>query len=205
MSKTVCVRGVQEKPGAGRKMVAQETQVGWGERSEPQQSRLAISVLEFFGVDLKGCRVATKERIESTNKLEKASIRSAFSLIAILSTVMLSAPASSEVIPASVSRVHHVVIVWLKEHGNAAARERYLEASRRLSKLPMVLRYQVGTVLAGGRDVVDSSYDVAVVATFESQQALHAYLDDPTHKEVIEQGLKPLVEKVVVYDFAETP
>ncbi|WP_255556279.1 Dabb family protein [Methylococcus sp. ANG] len=111
---------------------------------------------------------------------------------------------SADVIPADGGRVQHVVIVWLKDHGNPAARQQYIENSRRLGKLPMVLRYQVGTVLAGDRAVVDGSYDVGVVATFENDQALRDYLAHPEHRKVIEESLKPLVEKAVVYDFKES-
>ncbi|MDD2768757.1 MAG: Dabb family protein [Methylococcus sp.] len=125
----------------------------------------------------------------------------------ILGWVLLGAAWSSsafcEVVPAAGGRVEHVVIVWLKDHGNPAARQQYIENSRRLGKLPMVFRYQVGTVLPGDRAVVDGSYDVAVVATFESEQALRDYLAHPEHRKVIDESLKPLVERAVVYDFRE--
>ncbi|UZR30387.1 Dabb family protein [Methylococcus mesophilus] len=111
---------------------------------------------------------------------------------------------SSEVIPAGGGRVQHVVIVWLKDHGSPAARQQYIENSRRLGKLPMVLHYRVGTVLTGDRAVVDSSYDVGVVATFENDQALRDYLAHPEHRKVIDESLKPLVDKAVVYDFKES-
>lgn len=131
-----------------------------------------------------------------------------FKRICISGAVLLGgvfpAMAAAEVIPADGRRVQHVVIVWLKDHGSPAARQQYIENSRRLGRLPMVLRYQVGTVLAGDRAVVDSSYDVGVVATFENDQALRDYLAHPEHRKVIEESLKPLVEKAVVYDFKES-
>ena len=113
----------------------------------------------------------------------------------------IARPALAGPLPA----VHHVVIVWLKEHGNAGARQRYIEIARAQAKLPMVVRYQVGAALPGGREVVDSSYDIAIVASFENQDALSAYLQHPEHKRVVEEGLKPLVDHFVVFDFAETP
>lgn len=103
------------------------------------------------------------------------------------------------------NRVHHVVIVWLKDAGNRAAREQYIAHSRRLAKLPMVLDYRVGTPLPGGREIVDSSYDVAVVSTFANPQAVTDYVEHPEHKQIIEQALKPLVAKAIVYDFNEAP
>jgi hypothetical protein len=119
--------------------------------------------------------------------------------------LMFTAVGSAEVMPPAAGRVHHVVIVWLKDHGSQTARRQYIEASKSLSRLPMVWRYQIGTVLPGGREVVDSSYDVAIVATFENARALDEYTRHPDHKKVLEEKLKPLVDKVVVYDFAEAP
>lgn len=70
----------------------------------------------------------------------------------------------------------------------------------------MVWRYQVGTALPGGdRKVVDSSYDVAINATFESAQALEAYVQHEDHAKILQEKLKPLVDKAVVYDFVEGP
>lgn len=101
-------------------------------------------------------------------------------------------------------RIHHVVIVRLKDHGSAEARQQYIEATRSLSKLPMVSSYHVGTALPGKRDVVDSSYDVAIVATFENAQALDEYSRHSDHDKVINEKLEPLADRVVVYDFVET-
>lgn len=121
-------------------------------------------------------------------------------------TIACGTPALADTVPyRGEGRVHHVVVVWLKEAGNATARQQYITQSRQLSKLPMVADYRVGTALPGGRQVVDSSYDVMVVATFANQQAISDYLEHPEHKRVVEEALKPLVAKVVVYDFAEAP
>lgn len=112
----------------------------------------------------------------------------------------------AEEAPASnARRVHHVVIVWLKDAGSTAAREQYIAHSRRLSKLPMVLDYKVGTVLPKTREIVDSSYDIAVVSTFADQAAIQAYLDHPEHQTIVQEALKPLVARAIVYDFVDAP
>ncbi len=130
-------------------------------------------------------------------------------LIAFLlgTTIVSGQPVLAEAIPgaAAVTRVHHVVIVWLNDAGSPAAREQYIAHSRQLAKLPMVIDYHVGTALPGRREIVDSSYDVAVVSTFANQQAVTEYSEHPEHKRIVEQALKPLVAKAVVYDFAEAP
>lgn len=124
-------------------------------------------------------------------------------LASILAIMLLAAalggPASAE----PQTPVHHVVIVWLKDHGNPEAQKRYIELSRAQSKLPMLVRYQIGTAVPGGREVVDSSYDVAIVASFENKAALDAYLQHPEHQRVIDEALKPMVDHFVVYDFTE--
>jgi hypothetical protein len=113
------------------------------------------------------------------------------------------AVSSAEIASPGTGRIHHVVIVWLKDHGSSEARQQYIEATRLLSKLPMVSSYRVGTALPSKRDVVDGSYDVAIVATFENAQALDEYSRHPDHDKVIDEKLKGLVDRVVVYDFLE--
>lgn len=104
-------------------------------------------------------------------------------------------------------RVFHVVVIWLKQHGDENARRQYIEGSKRLAKLPGVLSYDVGTITDIKREKhspgVDDSYDVAVTSSFESKQALENYLQNPEHHKVVFEVLKPLVEKYKVYDFAE--
>lgn len=104
-------------------------------------------------------------------------------------------------------KAFHVTVIWLKQHGDAEARRKYIEASKRLAKLPGVLSYNIGTVAVINRDkpshAVDSSYDVAISSTFENQQALENYLKNPDYHKVVHEVLKPLVDKYKVYDFVE--
>ncbi|MGR8941198.1 MAG: Dabb family protein [Gammaproteobacteria bacterium] len=104
-------------------------------------------------------------------------------------------------------KVHHVVVVWLKQHGDPEARRKYIEGSKRLSKLPGVLSYDIGPIAGIKRDKpspsVDDSFDLAVSATFESKEALENYSKHPEHHKVIQDVLKPLVDRYKVYDFAD--
>ena len=99
-------------------------------------------------------------------------------------------------------KAHHLVVIWLKQHGDNNARQQYIEASKRLAKLPGVLRYNIGTPALIKRDnpspAVDDSYDIAISSTFESQQALENYSKHAEHQKVIQEVLKPLVEKYKV-------
>lgn len=98
--------------------------------------------------------------------------------------------------------LHHVVVIWLKEPGSQAARHRYLEISRSMAKLPGVLSYSVGAPVPSSHQPVDSSYDLAIVAVFKDQKALDEYNANPQHAKAVEE-MRPLVQKLVVYDFAE--
>lgn len=104
-------------------------------------------------------------------------------------------------------KIHHVVIVWLKQHGDAAARRKYIEGTQHLAKLPGVLTYHIGTPADVKRNKpshsLDDSYDIAIASTFENRQALENYLNHPDHDRVIQEVLKPLVAKYKAYDFVE--
>ena len=103
----------------------------------------------------------------------------------------------------STSNVHHVVVCWLNEPGNREARQKVIEVSRGFSAIPGVINVRAGRVIHSEREIVDSSFDVAIYLSFENEQKLFEYLNHPIHKEAVEKTLKPLVRKVIVYDFIE--
>ena len=106
--------------------------------------------------------------------------------------------------PAETPRaVTHVVVCWLKDPGNADARDRIIEASRSFSAIPGVLSVRAGPVLPSERSIVDDSFDVAIVLSFEDSQALAHYLKHPQHEKALREVLQPLVRKVTMYDFVE--
>lgn len=98
-------------------------------------------------------------------------------------------------------RVSHVVVAWLKEPGNAQMREQFVNASRALENLPGVLSRHVSAVIPSDRPKVDDTFDVAVTVTFENAQALKKYMKSQKHKDMLKKQLKPLVNRVVVYNF----
>ena len=104
-------------------------------------------------------------------------------------------------------RLHHVVIVWLKNSGDSSAIARYIEASQSLTRLPGVVSYEVGQPVKipqrRASKALDESYDIAVASVFESQQAFAAFLKNPDYARVAQEQLRPLVEKYRVYDFIE--
>ncbi|WP_051906447.1 Dabb family protein [Methylomarinum vadi] len=98
-------------------------------------------------------------------------------------------------------KISHVVLVWLKESGNQQIRHEFVQASQQLNGLPGVVNRHVGVVVPSDRVIVDDTFDVAITVTLENKKALQAYIQHPKHKKILEQQLKPLVNRVVAYDF----
>ncbi len=98
-------------------------------------------------------------------------------------------------------RVSHVVIVWLKQPGNEAMRQQFIQASQQLNDFPGVISRHVGVVSPSDRSIVDDTFDVAVTVTLKNRAALKAYLNDPKHKKILHDKIKPLVNRTVIYDF----
>ena len=70
-----------------------------------------------------------------------------------------------------------------------------------LKSIPGVVSLRAGTAIASERPIVDSSFDVALVISFTDRSALNSYLSHPLHVELVETTLKPLVARILVYDF----
>ena len=103
--------------------------------------------------------------------------------------------------------VHHVVIVWLKQHGDEAIKQQYITASKPLVDIPGVLSYTIGIPAAIKRarpnPAVDESYDLAISSRFVSEQAYEEFLKNPEYLKLAQEVLRPLVEKYSIYDFVD--
>lgn len=100
-------------------------------------------------------------------------------------------------------RVQHLVFCWLKEPGKAEARQQLIDAAKKLSDIPGVVSIRAGTAVASDRPVVDSSFDVGIVITFDSVASMQAYLVHPRHQTAVNTLIKPLTSKLLVYDIVE--
>lgn len=98
-------------------------------------------------------------------------------------------------------KITHVVMVWLKQPGNEQQRSAFIKASEQLNDLPGIVNRHVGVVVSSDRGIVDDTFDVAVSVTMESQQALKAYLNHPKHQKILNEKIKPLINRTVAYDF----
>ena len=96
--------------------------------------------------------------------------------------------------------VSHVVLLWLKDSGNTEHQQTLRDAADQLRVIPGLLRVDHGPALPSDRKVVDDSFDIAYVMLFESEQAVRDYDPHPVHRDVADNTIKPLVQKVIVYD-----
>jgi hypothetical protein len=112
------------------------------------------------------------------------------------------APVSQQ---ASQGPVLHIVVCWLHEPGDVEARRRLIETSRQLESIPGVVSVAAGEAAPSEREIVDDSFDVAVVMSFRDEQALASYLTHPRHRDAVREVLRPLVERMVVYDLDARP
>ena len=99
------------------------------------------------------------------------------------------------------TEVHHVVFCWLKDTNDMRLKSKIIEESYGLQKIPGIIQFKVGKSLKSHRDIVDDSFDFAIYMTFDSKDAMDRYIDHPVHKKFVSQLLKPVLNKVLVYDF----
>ena len=122
---------------------------------------------------------------------------------ALLLLAVVCGAGLSQADPPGEPGVVHVVLVWLNEPGNAGHRQQIIDGSKKLTEIPGVQDLRVGRVVPSERDVVDSSYDVALYLRFDSQAALQAYLAHPIHKTVVKEQFLPVMDYYRVYDFTD--
>jgi hypothetical protein len=95
----------------------------------------------------------------------------------------------------------HVVIFWTDSANPNSADELLAGANKFLKNIPGVLAFHVGKMVPSHRPVVEQSYQVALNISFADKNAEHNYQAHPQHLEFVEHCVKPLVKKVLVYDF----
>ena len=99
--------------------------------------------------------------------------------------------------------LQHVVLIWLKDAGNAEQQAKIIEVSRSFRDIPGVLDVQAGKAVASERDIVDDSFDVGILVVVPDERRLAEYLAHPIHQRAKNDVLLPLVEKILVYGIQE--
>lgn len=96
----------------------------------------------------------------------------------------------------------HIVIFWTDPAQPKAADELIAGALKYLQPIPGITHFHIGKMVGSHRPVVDQTYQVAMSTMFSSKQAQDDYQVHPLHLEFVARCVKPLVKRVVVYDFA---
>jgi len=118
----------------------------------------------------------------------------------LLCITLITTLCACSFLPSSSPTVKHIVVVWLKEPGNTNHRQRILDASQQLRKIPGIISVQGGTVISSNRPVVDSSFDIALVINMRDQEVLSHYAQHPLHQQLLENEFKPLIERYRIFD-----
>jgi hypothetical protein len=116
---------------------------------------------------------------------------------ALAAAMVLLLSAATQAAPGEVS---HVVVFWLKNPQNTAARAALARASKSFRTLPGVVRVEVGRPMPVRRPQVEQSFDLAVIFTFRNPTALERFAADPRHTAAVTKVLKPLVKRYEVFN-----
>ena len=98
------------------------------------------------------------------------------------------------------SAVSHIVFVWAKENTSKENIAAMINRAEMLSKIAGVNSMKVGTAVPSERSTVDDSYDVGITLSFDTVDAMQAYLVHPEHVKYVSTYVKPYAENLLVYD-----
>lgn len=121
----------------------------------------------------------------------------------VASAVALGATAATAAMtsaaPSKAKLVHHVFF-WLKNPESKEDLARLIAGVRSLEKIETVRSLHVGVPASTEkRPVVDNSFSVSELLTFDDVEGQNAYQVHPLHLKFVEE-CSPLWERVVVYD-----
>src|SRR5687768_3431505 len=112
--------------------------------------------------------------------------------IAVLALAFFPTRASSAE-PAGKGKLTHIGLVWLKNSGNAAERQRLIDALHRFAReIPEVRSLAVGQPHGSASKLVDSTFDVCFTMQLDDQAALDRYGKNPAHQKAAEEAFLPL-------------
>src|SRR5687768_4067029 len=121
--------------------------------------RLSAVALVVVAIFMSGC--AAKQRDEAA--VEAASSdrwRATDEAVVNTLTEAVRSPRSHA------GQITHIVLLWLKQPGDAAAIEKIIRTSREFANIPGVVSIRAGRPLPSTRPVVDSTFDVGLSMTF---------------------------------------
>lgn len=93
----------------------------------------------------------------------------------------------------------HSVYFWLKEDVTAAQYNEFVDVLRGLEQIKSVQAMEVGQPAGTPRDVVDNSYDVALLVYFNDRAGHDLYQADTIHSSAV-AVFEDWIEDIVIYD-----
>ena len=94
----------------------------------------------------------------------------------------------------------HTVFFWMKKEVTEEEKANFMKNGLAdLAKVPSIYKVYYGPAAGTPREVVDNSYDAALVVHFKNTADQDEYQDDPIHLKFIED-YKHLWDRVQVYD-----
>lgn len=100
--------------------------------------------------------------------------------------------------PSSGYFIHHVYF-WLNNPSSPEDRTRLIEGLKKLCAIKSISTFHIGMPADTNRDVIDSSYSISWLLTFNNRTEQDSYQVDPIHLKFVEE-CKHLWSRVVVYD-----
>jgi len=94
--------------------------------------------------------------------------------------------------------IRHVVLIKFKDDAPEDAKDKLVQGLRALpEKISEIKYYDVGFDIVKG----PNSATVGLVSDFQSLETLESYKIHPAHVEVVENLIKPYLEKITAVDF----
>lgn len=96
----------------------------------------------------------------------------------------------------------HSVYFWLKDSTSETDKQVFYDTLESLKKIKGIRKLYIMTPANTPRDVVDNSYDFALIIHFKNLSAQDAYQVDRIHTEAVKM-MGPMIDRFIVYDAIE--
>lgn len=93
----------------------------------------------------------------------------------------------------------HTVFFWFNEGVNEEQKNDFIEGLNTLKDVETVREFYIGPPAGTPREVVDNSYDYALILHFDDKAGQDTYQDHPIHQAFV-QAQEGVWERVQVYD-----
>lgn len=98
--------------------------------------------------------------------------------------------------------IQQVGLVWLKQAGDAQARQKIIDAVHEFEEsIPEVKSAIVGETDGVDGPYSDTSYDVCFILTFKDESSRQRYNEHPIHQNAARNVFLPLSRKLLFYRF----